>query len=402
MRRVAITGMGAVTPVGNTVEEYWNGLKNGQLGVSEIDFFDTSNSRTKVAAKCNINIEDYYDRKESRRQSRYMQLGLIAAKEAVNSSGIMDAPYEKERIGVIIGSGANGIMSFEKEILKMDANKVSPFAVTMLISNILPGTVAIEYGFKGHCCAVATACSTGNNAIGDAYDQIRFGKLDAVVCGGSEAVLGEIELAAFSNMMALTKSDDPQRASIPFDKERAGFVMGEGAGILVLEDYDTAVKRGANILAEIVGYGSTCDAHHITAPSNTGEGAVRAMNLAIGEAGISKDDIGYINAHGTGTELNDRIETTAIKTTFGSSVPPVSSTKSMTGHLLGAAGAIEAIACVMAIRDGFIPPTIGYKEFDPDCDLDVVPNKGRKANITYALSDSFGFGGHNSALIFKA
>lgn len=402
MRRVAITGMGAVTPVGNTVEEYWNGLKNGRLGVSEIDFFDTSNSRTKVAAKCDINIEDYYDRKESRRQSRYMQLGLIAAKEAVNSSGIMDAPYEKERIGVIIGSGANGIMSFEKEILKMDANKVSPFAVTMLISNILPGTVAIEYGFKGHCCAVATACSTGNNAIGDAYDQIRFGKLDAVVCGGSEAVLGEIELAAFSNMMALTKSDDPQRASIPFDKDRAGFVMGEGAGILVLEDYDTAVKRGAKILAEIVGYGSTCDAHHITAPSPTGEGAVRAMNLAIGEAGISKDDIGYINAHGTGTELNDRIETTAIKTTFGSSVPPVSSTKSMTGHLLGAAGAIEAIACVMAIRDGFIPPTIGYKEFDPDCDLDVVPNKGRKANITYALSDSFGFGGHNSALIFKA
>lgn len=402
MRRVAITGMGAVTPVGNTVEEYWNGLKNGRLGVSEIDFFDTSNSRTKVAAKCNINIEDYYDRKESRRQSRYMQLGLIAAKEAVNSSGIMDAPYEKERIGVIIGSGANGIMSFEKEILKMDANKVSPFAVTMLISNILPGTVAIEYGFKGHCCAVATACSTGNNAIGDAYDQIRFGKLDAVVCGGSEAVLGEIELAAFANMMALTKSDDPKRASIPFDKERAGFVMGEGAGILVLEDYDTAVKRGAKILAEIVGYGSTCDAHHITAPSPTGEGAVRAMNLAIGEAGISKDDIGYINAHGTGTELNDRIETTAIKTTFGDNIPPVSSTKSMTGHLLGAAGAIEAIACVMAIRDGFIPPTVGYKEFDPECDLDVVPNKGRQANITYALSDSFGFGGHNSALIFKA
>lgn len=402
MRRVAITGMGAVTPVGNTVEEYWNGLKNGRLGVSEIDFFDTSNSRTKVAAKCNINIEDYYDRKESRRQSRYMQLGLIAAKEAVNSSGIMDAPYEKERIGVIIGSGANGIMSFEKEILKMDANKVSPFAVTMLISNILPGTVAIEYGFKGHCCAVATACSTGNNAIGDAYDQIRFGKLDAVVCGGSEAVLGEIELAAFANMMALTKSDDPKRASIPFDKVRAGFVMGEGAGILVLEDYDTAVKRGAKILAEIVGYGSTCDAHHITAPSPTGEGAVRAMNLAIGEAGISKDDIGYINAHGTGTELNDRIETTAIKTTFGNNIPPVSSTKSMTGHLLGAAGAIEAIACVMAIRDGFIPPTVGYKEFDPECDLDVVPNKGRQANITYALSDSFGFGGHNSALIFKA
>lgn len=402
MRRVAITGMGAVTPVGNTVEEYWNGLKNGRLGVSEIDFFDTSNSRTKVAAKCNINIEDYYHRKESRRQSRYMQLGLIAAKEAVNSSGIMDAPYEKERIGVIIGSGANGIMSFEKEILKMDANKVSPFAVTMLISNILPGTVAIEYGFKGHCCAVATACSTGNNAIGDAYDQIRFGKLDAVVCGGSEAVLGEIELAAFANMMALTKSDDPKRASIPFDKERAGFVMGEGAGILVLEDYDTAVKRGAKILAEIVGYGSTCDAHHITAPSPTGEGAVRAMNLAIAEAGISKDDIGYINAHGTGTELNDRIETTAIKTTFGDNVPLVSSTKSMTGHLLGAAGAIEAIACVMSIRDGFIPPTIGYKEFDPECDLDVVPNKGRKANITYALSDSFGFGGHNSALIFKA
>ncbi len=401
MRRVVVTGMGAVTPVGNNVNEFWTGLKAGKLGISPIDFFDTEGFKVKVAAKCDINVADYLDKKELRRMSRFMQLGMIAASEAIEQSEIEKGGYEKERIGVLVGSGIGGLLAFETEVLKMDAKKVSPYCIPMLILNMLSGSIAIKYGYKGHCSAVVTACSTGNNAIGDGADLIRYGKLDAVIVGGSEGVLGKTEIAGFANMMALTKSDDPKRASIPFDKERGGFVMGEGAGILVLEEYEAAVKRGANILCEITGYGSTCDAYHLTAPCPDGDGAKRAIEIAIKEAGIEKSEVGYINAHGTGTALNDRIETLAIKSVFGAYSPPVSSTKSMTGHLLGAAGAVEAICCIMAIKDGFLPPTIGYKEFDPECDLDIIPNKGREQKISCALSDSFGFGGHNTALIFQ-
>lgn len=401
MRRVVVTGMGTVTPIGNNVEEYWNGLKEGRLGIKPIDFMDTSDYKVKVAATCDINTEEYLDKKELRRMSRFMQLGMIAAKEAIDQSGVLDSGYDKERIGVLAGSGIGGILAFETEVLKQDAKKVSPFCIPMLIVNMLPGAIAIKYGLKGHCSSVVTACSTGNNAIGDAADLIRWGKLDAVVTGGSEAAMGMTELAGFGNMMALSKSEDPKRACIPFDKERGGFVMGEGAGILVLEEYEAAKSRGAHILCEIIGYGSTCDAYHLTAPCPDGDGARRAIELAVKEAGIDVRDIDYINAHGTGTDMNDRIETLAIKAVFGENTPPVSSTKSMTGHLLGAAGAVEAIACIKAINENFIPPTIGYKEFDPECDLDIVPNQGRESKLSCALSDSFGFGGHNTALIFR-
>lgn len=401
MRRVVVTGMGAVTPIGNNVEEYWKGLKSGRLGIKPIDFYDVSDYKIKVAATCDIDVSEYLDKKELRRMSRFMQLGMIAAAEAMNESGLEGSNYEKERIGVLVGSGIGGLLAFEEEALKQNPKKISPYCIPMLISNMLPGAIAIKYGLKGHCSCVVTACSTGNNAIGDAADLIRYGKLDAVVTGGSEAVMGITEIAGFGNMMALNKSEDPARASIPFDKERGGFVMGEGAGILVLEEYESAKSRGANVLCEIVGYGSTCDAYHLTAPCPDGEGAKRAIETAIKEAGIEKNEIGYINAHGTGTDMNDRIETIAIKSVFGERIPPVSSTKSMTGHLLGAAGAVEAIACIKAINENFLPPTIGYKEFDPDCDLDIIPNVGREQEISCAMSDSFGFGGHNTALIFK-
>lgn len=404
-RRVVITGMGAVTPLGNNVEESWEAAKKGVNGIDKITFFDTTEHKAKLAGECRkFNPEDYFEKREAKRLDRYAQLGLVAAKEAMESAGLVDADFDHNRAGVIVGSGIGGIDSLMEGQHKLDQfgpRKVSPMVIPMLISNLLAGNIAIAYGFKGHCSCVVTACSTGNNAIGDAFDLIRFGKQDIMIAGGSEAPIVEIAVAGFANMTALSQSEDKDRASIPFDKERNGFVIGEGAGIVVLEEYEAAKARGANILGEIVGYGSTCDAYHITSPDPEGEGAVRAMEMALELQKVDPALVGYVNAHGTSTPLNDAMETKAIKKVFGKDTVSVSSTKSMTGHLLGAAGAVEAIFTLKAIQEGFLPPTIGYKEADEECDLDVVPNVGKQKDLEYALSNSFGFGGHNVSILFK-
>lgn len=404
-RRVVITGMGAVTPIGNNVEESWAAAKKGVNGIDEITFFDTTEHKAKLAGECrNFNPDDHFEKREAKRLDRYAQLGLVAAKEAMQNAGLVDADFDHERAGVIVGSGIGGIdslMEGQEKLNKFGPRKVSPMVIPMLISNLLAGNIAIAYGFKGHCSCVVTACSTGNNAIGDAFDLIRFGKQDIMIAGGSEAPIVEIAVAGFANMTALSQSEDKDRASIPFDKERNGFVMGEGAGIVVLEEYEAAKARGANILGEIVGYGSTCDAYHITSPDPEGEGAVRAMKMALELQKVDPALVGYVNAHGTSTPLNDAMETKAIKKVFDKNTISVSSTKSMTGHLLGAAGAVEAIFTLKALQEGFLPPTIGYKEADEQCDLDIVPNVGKQKDLEYALSNSFGFGGHNVSILFK-
>lgn len=404
-RRVVITGMGAVTPIGNNVEESWAAAKKGVNGIDEITFFDTTEHKAKLAGECrNFNPDDHFEKREAKRLDRYAQLGLVAAKEAMQNAGLVDADFDHERAGVIVGSGIGGIdslMEGQEKLNKFGPRKVSSMVIPMLISNLLAGNIAIAYGFKGHCSCVVTACSTGNNAIGDAFDLIRFGKQDIMIAGGSEAPIVEIAVAGFANMTALSQSEDKDRASIPFDKERNGFVMGEGAGIVVLEEYEAAKARGANILGEIVGYGSTCDAYHITSPDPEGEGAVRAMKMALELQKVDPALVGYVNAHGTSTPLNDAMETKAIKKVFDKNTISVSSTKSMTGHLLGAAGAVEAIFTLKALQEGFLPPTIGYKEADEQCDLDIVPNVGKQKDLEYALSNSFGFGGHNVSILFK-
>ncbi|MBQ9625207.1 MAG: beta-ketoacyl-ACP synthase II, partial [Clostridia bacterium] len=372
MRRAVITGMGAVTPLGNSVKELWESVEKGRLGILEIDYFDASDFKIKVSAPCHINVEEYLVKHEIKRNCRFLQLGIIEADEEIKQAGIAEGLYKKERMGIVTGSSVGGILVFEREIMKPDVNTISPFTVPTLLSNMLSGILAIRYGCKGHCAAVNTACSTGNNAIGEGAELIKSGRLDMVIVGGSEAALGKPELAAFANMMALSKAENPKRASIPFDKERNGFVMGEGAGILILEEYECAKKRGASIICEVAGYGSTCDAFHPTAPNPSGEGAARAILQAIESAGLAPKDIDYINAHGTSTPINDSMETKAIKTVFGEQTPYVSSTKSMMGHLLGAAGAVEAIICAKAIEEGVLPPNIGYEAYDAECDLNLV------------------------------
>lgn len=405
--RVVVTGLGAITPLGCDVPATWSGMKAGKCGIAPIRSFDTGESKVKLAAESDFAPEDYMEKKEAKRMDRFCQMGMAAAKEAIEDAGLMQAGYAKERIGVLAGSGIGGLKTFDNEERKMmnsGMKRVSPFLIPMMICNILSGNIAIKYGLKGHCSCVVTACSTGNHAIGDAYQLIRYGKLDAVVAGGSEAAICAIAVGGFANMTALSTSEDPARASIPFDRERNGFVMGEGAGMLVLEEYEQAVARGAHIYGEIVGYGSTCDAYHITSPDPTGDGARRAMELALSEYGLAPSALGYINAHGTSTPLNDATETKAIRMVMGDAADgiPVSSTKSMTGHLLGAAGAVEAIVCLKAMEDQFLPPTIGYRVKDEACDLDVIPNVGRTVKgLTFALSNSFGFGGHNASLLFK-
>ena len=405
--RVVVTGMGALTPIGNNVEDFWENSKKGKLGIDFIKSIDTSDLEVKIAGELkDFNLYDYIDKKEARRIDRFTQYGLIASMEAFNNSGLDLEKIDKDRCGVMFSSGIDEYNTHEVEIKNVydrGPKRVSPMYVPMAIINAVGANIAIKYGARGMCTSVVTACATGTNSIGDAFRHIKHGYADVIICGASEAPITTIGIAGFQNMRALNSNNDPERASIPFDKERSGFVMGEGAGTLVLESLEHAQKRGAKILAEVVGYGSTCDAFHITSPDPEGFGASKAMKDAIQEANIDTSEISYINAHGTSTPYNDLFETRAIKNVFKENAKniPISSTKSMTGHLLGAAGAVESIICVKALQEGFIPPTIGYKVSDEELDLDYVPNVGREAKLNYVLTNSLGFGGHNASLVFK-
>lgn len=406
-RRVVITGMGAITPIGNSVKEFFENVQAGKCGIDFITAFDTEAYSVKLAAQVkNFDPKNYMDAKVARRMDRFSQLAVAAAKEAVVDSGLDLENMNRERFGVIVGSGIGAIDDIEKEtntLRDKGPKRVNPLFIPMTITNMAAGNIAIQFGAQGVCTNVVTACATGNNCIGEAFRSIRHGYADVILAGGTEGSITPLAVAGFQSLTALSTSKDPARASIPFDKERDGFVMGEGAGILVLEEYEQAKARGAKIYAEVVGYGATCDAYHITSPSPDGIGGARAMTLAMEEAGITPKEVSYINAHGTSTPTNDRTETAAIKIAMGDEAykVPISSSKSMFGHLLGAAGAVEAVVCVKAIENEFIPATIGLTVPDEKCDLDYVPGVGRKSKISYAMSNSLGFGGHNATLIFK-
>ena len=406
-RRVVITGMGVVSPVGSTLERFWEALCAGQSGIGPITHFDASAFDTKFAGEVkDLNLDEFLSKKEQRRMDPFCHYGISAAKMAFTDSGLDMAKENAERCGVLASAGVGGlqILQSHMDILReRGPTRFSPFMIPQMIANILPGIIAINHGFKGVNFAVVTACATGTNCIGEAMYAIRHNRADVIIAGGAEAAINPLAIGGFANSTALSFSDNPDRCSIPFDRERSGFVMGEGAGALVLEAYEQAVSRGAEIYCEISGYGNTCDAFHITAPAPDSEGSTRAIALAFEEAGVKPDERLYINAHGTSTPLNDKTETMAIKKALGDIAykVPVSSTKSMTGHMLGAAGAVEAIAAVKAIETGMIPPTIGYREPDPECDLDYVPNKAREMKINRAISLSFGFGGHNSGILLS-
>ncbi|KRQ87869.1 3-oxoacyl-[acyl-carrier-protein] synthase 2 [Caloramator mitchellensis] len=406
-RRVVITGLGAVTPIGNNVADFWKSIKEGKCGIDIIKSFDTESFKVKVAAEVkDFDAAEFLDRKESKRMDRFCQFAMVAADEAIKDSNIDLEKIDKNRFGVVIGSGIGGLSTIEKENTNLNQkgpNRVAPLFIPMAIVNMASGNVAIKYGAKGICSSVVTACASGTNAIGEAFRYIQMGYADVLIAGGAEAPITPLALAGFTNLTALTNSNEPNKACTPFDLNRSGFVMGEGAGILLLEELEHAVKRGAKIYGEVTGYGFTCDAYHMTAPSPDAEGAARAIEQAINDADVALEEISYINAHGTSTPLNDKLETDAIKKVFGELAykVPISSTKSMTGHLLGAAGAIEAIISIKAIEEGYIPATIGYETKDPECDLDYVPNQGRKQDINCVISNSFGFGGHNACLLFK-
>lgn len=407
-RRVVVTGLGAITPIGNNVEEFWKGIREGKCGIDNITAFDATDFKVKLAAEVkNYNPEEYFERREAKRLDKFSQYAIIAAREAWKDSGLDKEKENMERVGVILGSGIGGIETIETEqtkILQKGPDRVSPMYIPMGISNMATGNVAIEIGAKGESIAMVTACATGTHCIGESFRMIKHGYQDIVLAGGTEAAVTPLSIAGFSNIKALSKSEDKNRASIPFDKERNGFVMGEGAGIIILEELEHAKARGAKIYAEIVGYGATSDSYHITSPAPGGEGGARAMKIAMQEGNVKPEEITYINAHGTSTHLNDSCETQAIKTALGEENAQkvmVSSTKGHTGHLLGAAGGIEAIVCSKAIQEGFIPATINYQVPDEECDLDVVPNEGRKVTVEYAMSNSLGFGGHNSTILLK-
>ncbi|MEA1939299.1 MAG: beta-ketoacyl-ACP synthase II [Candidatus Caldatribacteriota bacterium] len=406
--RVVITGMGAITPVGNNVETFWENIKEGKCGIDFIKSFDTSEFKVKIAAEVkDFNPSDILDFKELKRMDRFSQFGMAATIEAVNNAGLDGCKDDsRENWGVILGTGIGGFQSIEKEnrkIIEKGPGRVSPFFIPMAICNIAAANIAIKFGLKGICDTIITACASGTSSIGSAYRILQNGQADLIIAGGSEAAVTPLALAGFTSMGALYNDNNPEEASIPFDARRKGFVMGEGAGIIILETLEHAQKRDTNIYAEIIGYGATCDAYHITAPAPGGKGGVRAMKMAIDDSGIKKEQLSYINAHGTSTPYNDKNETEAIKTLFGKKAYdiPISSTKSMTGHMLGASGAAEAIICVKAMEEGFIPPTIGLQERDPQCDLDYVPLKGRIQNLQYSLSNSFGFGGQNASILLK-
>lgn len=405
-RRVVVSGLGTVNPTGNTVKESWESIREGKVGIAEITAFDSSAFSVHFAGEVKaFQPESVFEKRELKHMARFTQFAMLAAEEAVLDSGIRGSLPEEE-IGVIVSSGIGGLKTIEEEhskALTKGFERVSPFFIPMAISNMAAAEIAIRHHLKGMCICPVTACAGGSNAIGDAFHRIRDGYETAMVCGGTEAVITPLGIGGFASMKALSSATTLSRASIPFDKERSGFVMGEGAGILVLEEREHALKRGAKIYAEIVGYGANCDAYHITSPAPNGVGGAQCMELALKDASLSASKIQYINAHGTSTHLNDLGETEAIKAVFGKRAYeiPVSSTKSMTGHLLGAAGAVEAIFSVLSLREGFIPGTMNYQVKDEELDLDYVPNKGREAEIEYALSNSLGFGGHNACLIFK-
>ena len=406
-RRVVITGMGAVTPIGHTVEESWQAVRQGVCGIAPITAYDTSAQKVKLAAEVkNFDPSADIDKRELRHLDRYVQLALVSALEAFRQSGLVMENENPYRCGVFFASGVGGFRTIHSECLKgaeKGYDRVSPYFIPMVIANMAAGTIAIHLGLKGMCTCPVTACASGAYAVGDAFRHVRDGYADVVLCGGAEAAVDPLAIGGFTSLRALTTCEDPARASIPFDAERSGFVLGEGAGALVLESYDHAVARGAKILGEIVGYGSSCDAYHITAPAPGGEGAAAAMTAALADAGVAPEEVDYINAHGTSTAMNDAGETAAVKLAFGDHAYKLamSSTKSMTGHLLGAAGAVEAVFCAKALADGYLPATIHYQVSDPACDLDVVPNAGRAADIRCVMSNSLGFGGHNASLIFK-
>jgi 3-oxoacyl-[acyl-carrier-protein] synthase II len=408
VRRVVITGTGVITPVGSTQDQFWNNLVSGYLGIGLLDRFDTNGFNVKVAAQVNdFDPLSYMDRKEARRMDRYCHYAIAATRQAIENSGLSIENYGAYRVGTIIGSGIGGIETLETEYKKFylggGPSRISPLFIPMMISNMAAGRVAMAFGSKGSNLCVTTACASGTHSIGEAFRAIKYGHLDACIAGGTEAPITQIAIAGFANMTALTTEADPARASIPFDINRSGFVIGEGAGIVILESLEHALKRGAPIICEIAGYGSTCDAYHITSPDPEGAGAALSMTQAMEEARLLPEQIDYINAHGTSTPLNDKFETMSIKKSLGEYAykTKISSTKSMTGHLLGAAGAIEAIATALAVQNDLIPPTIGLRDPDPECDLDYVPGKAQSVTVRAALTNSLGFGGHNGTLCLK-
>ncbi len=408
LHRVVVTGLGAITPIGNSIQEYWDGLTSGRNGVAPITIFDASKHACRFAAEVkSFDPTGFLEPKESKRWDRFSKFGVIAAKQALADSGLIVDESNAPRIGVIIGSGVGGLLTMESQshvLADRGPGRVSPFTVPMMIPNMATGLAAIALGAKGPSSAVATACAAGSNAIGDAFRLLQLGKADAMVCGGAEASITPLGVAGFASAKALSfRNEDPSSASRPFDAERDGFVIGEGAGVMVLETLEHAKNRGANIQAEIIGYGTTCDAHHITSPSPGGKGGANAIKLALLDGKLNPEEVDYINAHGTSTPANDSNETSAIKSVLKDQAKkvPISSTKSMTGHLLGGSGGIEAVACVLALKNGIVPPTINYQNPDPECDLDYVPNTARDHGAKVVLSNSFGFGGHNVCLAFR-
>ncbi len=406
-RRVVITGLGAITPIGKNVEETWKGIQEKKCGINKITLFDATNYKTSLDAEVKeYEAEQYFDKKQAKRLDRSSQFAIIAAREAFQDSGITQENTDFERVGVFVSSGIGGLKTIQEQCetnYEKGNNRVSPMFIPMAIANMPAGNIAIDLGVKGESISIVTACASSTHAIGEAYKTIKYGSEDVIVTGGTEASICSVGIAGFENMKALSYTTDSNRASIPFDKEISGFFMGVGAGILILEELEHAVKRGAKIYAEVVGYGATSDAYHITSPAPEGEGGARAMKRAIEDANIKPEEIDYINAHGTSTHLNDACETMAIKTALGeaSKKVMVSSTKGNIGHLLGAAGGVEAIFCAKAIEDKIVPPTINYQEKDEECDLDIVPNEVRKSEVKVVMSNSLGFGGHNASIILK-
>lgn len=409
MNRVVVTGLGVLSPVGNDVAAFWQSLIEGKCGIGPITAFDTTEYKVKIAAEVkDFDPLQYLDKAEARKQDRFSQFAVAAASQAMADSGLESGSnIDSFRLGVYIGTGTGGMQSFLTEsakLLEKGPSRTSPFFIPMMIGNMAAGNVALRFHAQGPSLPIMTACATSTNAIGEAYRTIKHGYADAVIAGGAEATIVSLAVSGFTNCMALTQNPDPTCASVPFDKRRNGFVMGEGAGVIILEEYEHAVARGAHIYGEVCGYGNTNDAHHMTAPDPDAKGSSRAIQMAVEEAGLTDTDQIYINAHGTSTPLNDKTETKAIKLALGEETARkahISSTKSMTGHMLGAAGGVEAIATVLALQYGIIPPTIGYAEPDPDCDLDYTPNHAVKADVTLGISTSLGFGGHNGCLAFR-
>ena len=405
--RVVVTGLGVVTPIGNDVDSFWNGIKNKEVGIGPITCFDTADFKCKLAAEVkDFDPKAYMDSKTARRMERFSQFAVAAASQALAQSGLNMEQEDPFRVGVSIGSGIGSLQEIERGCKKLEEkgpSRVNPLMVPIMISNMAAGNVAIQYGMKGKCINVVTACATGTHSIGEAMRSIQYGEVDVMLAGGTEAAITPIGIAGFSALTALCTNEDPKRASIPFDKDRSGFVMGEGAGVVVLESLEHAKARGAKILAEVVGYGATCDAYHITSPAEDGSGAARAMTDAIKDAGITPEDIDYVNAHGTSTHHNDLFETKAIKLALGDHAydVKVSSTKSMIGHLIGAAGGVEFITCVKSIKEGYVHPTVGLENPGEGCDLDYVQGEGVNMEVNYAISNSLGFGGHNASLLVK-